>query len=304
VNGNSELIALNATTGAKVWGPIALTGLVNAAYDAGRLFVVAGGFTGQTISALDPATGNSTWSATIPGYGFPEPPVAADGIVYTTNGGTVTAFDGTSGAQLWSHGLGGTDGVVAVTRDGLYDASPCTAVDLEPTAGMTLWSNNSGCSGGGGATPVVADGVLYSPNSSSGSSGTVFDAETGTIKGSYSAGTIPAFSPTTGFFLNASTLQGISRSNNTVLWSFAGDGQLVTAPVAVNNYVFIGSSSGKLYGLDATTGQTVLTQDLGAAIPITSESGGAMYSGLAIGDGLLVVPNGTKVTAFTLSTAP
>jgi outer membrane protein assembly factor BamB len=200
--------------------------------------------------------------------------------------------------------IGGTSGIVAVTPDGLYAASPCTANDLEPTVGVLLWNNNSGCSGGGGSTPVVANGVLYSPNNSSGSSGTVFDAETGAVESSYSASVIPAFSPTTGFFLNSGTLQGIARSNNTVLWSFAGDGQLVTPPVAVNNYVFIGSSSGLLYGLDATTGQTVLTQNLGAAIPAINEFALVIYSSLAAGDGLLVVPNGTRVTAFTLSTSP
>jgi len=304
VGNDSQLIALNASTGAKVWGPIALAGFVNAAYDEGRLFVASGSTTSQIITTLDPATGNAIWSATVPGSWFTEPPVAAAGIVYTTNGGVVTAFDETSGVILWSQDIGGTDGVVAVTPDGLYGASPCTAVDLEPTLGVLLWNNNSGCSGGGGATPVVTNGVLYSPDNSAGSSGTIFDAETGSVKGTYAASVIPAFSPTTGFFLNSGTLQGVTQSNNTVLWSFAGDGLLVTAPVAVNNYVFIGSSSGNLYGLDATTGQAVFTQNLGAAIPATNEYAIVIYSGLAAGDGILVVPNGTQVTAFRLSTAP
>jgi hypothetical protein len=33
LNGNSQLLALNGTTGARVWGPIAFSGYVNAAYD-------------------------------------------------------------------------------------------------------------------------------------------------------------------------------------------------------------------------------------------------------------------------------
>jgi outer membrane protein assembly factor BamB len=304
VNGNSQLLALNGTTGATVWGPIAFPGAVNAAYDGGRVFVAAGNPQSQIISALDAATGNPVWSATVPGGWFPEPPVAADGIVYTTNGGVVTAFDETNGAILWQTGIGGTDGIVAVTVDGLYGASPCTAVDLQPAVGSQIWFNNSGCSGGGGATPVAANGLVYAPNSSAGSSGTVFDAETGAAKGSYSASVIPAFSSSAGFFLSNGTLQGLALPNNQVVWSFAGDGQLATAPIVVNSYVFIGSQSGNLYALDSSSGQQVWNQNLGAAIPATQEYGVVQYTGLAAGDGLLVVPNGTKVTAFVLSTTP
>jgi hypothetical protein len=274
INGNSQLLALNGTTGATVWGPIAFPGAVNAAYDRGQVFVVAGGPLSQVISALDAATGNPLWSTTVPGSWFPEPPVAADGTVYTTDGGVVTAFDETNGVILWQGGVGGTSGIVAVTVDGLYGASPCTAVDLLPATATQVWSNNSGCSGGGGATPVAANGLAYAPDNSAGSSGTVFDVETGATKGNYSAGVIPAFSSNAGFFLYSGTLQGLAVSNNQVLWSFAGDGQ-------------------QLWNMN-----------LGAAIPASDEYGDVQYTGLAAGDGLLVVPNGTKVTAYVLSTNP
>ena len=265
-------MALNATTGATVWGPIAFPGAVNAAYDRGQVFVVSGGPQSQVISALDAATGNPGWSATVPGDWFPEPPVAADGIVYTTNGGFVTAFDETNGDILWQGGVGGTSGIVAVTVDGLYGASPCTAVDLLPVVGSQVWVNNSGCSGGGGATPVVANGLVYAPDNSAGSTGAVFDAEIGATKGSYSASVIPAFSSNAGFFLSNGTLQGLAVSNNQVLWSFAGDGQLATAPITVNGYVFIGSATGNLYALDATNGQQLWNR-IWRAIPATAEYG-------------------------------
>jgi len=38
------------------------------------------------------------------------------------------------------------------------------------------------------------------------------------------------------------------------MWNFTGDGNLTTAPVVVNNTVLIGSSSGKVYGVDAGSG--------------------------------------------------
>jgi outer membrane protein assembly factor BamB len=313
-NTGPQVWALNATDGSTLSGwPISLPGAVgpaNAAYDNGLIFVVwtTGSVGGQQITALDATTGIQQWSMAAPGQSDSSPPVALDGIVYTDNSGYIMAFDEKSGQVLWQGGgAGGTTGTVAVTVDGVYGASPCTAIALQPAVGTTLWYNNSGCEGSGGATPVVANGLLYAPdaNPSSGSSGDIFNAESGTIGSSYSADVIPAFSASTGFFLYQATLQGVQLSNNQMLWSppFTGDGSLVTAPITVNNWVFVGSSGGNLYAVDATTGLQVWTQSL-APIPSSDPSGSDFYTGLAAGDGLLVVPEGKKVTAFTLSTSP
>ncbi|HEY1900101.1 MAG TPA: PQQ-binding-like beta-propeller repeat protein [Steroidobacteraceae bacterium] len=304
--GGSQLFALSATSGATLWGPIALAGQVNVTYDVGRLFVVVyGTATTQVLSALDPTTGNSLWTITLPNIGPTFPPVAANGIVYTTNtSGAVTAFDETSGAQLWTADIAGGYGIVAVTADGVYGSYPCAADDVQPLLGSALWNDYATCAAGGTATPVVADGVVYSPIAPFLSSGMMFDAESGTAEGTYTASVIPAISSTAGFFLSNGTLQGVASSNNQVLWTFTGDGQLSSAPIVVNTYVFVGSASGNLYALDATTGAQVWSENLGAPIPANFEDRGTIYTGLAAGDGLLVVPNGTKVTAFTLSSSP
>ena len=83
------------------------------------------------------------------------------------------------------------------------------------------------------------------------------------------------------------SLSSISPTNVTV----GGTGFMLT----------VGSGSGNLYALDGTTGQLAWQVTLPApvvwqlALPL---------SGLAAGDGLLVVPAGTKVTAYVLSTNP
>jgi outer membrane protein assembly factor BamB len=300
---STQLLALNATTGAVEWGPIALAGHANVTYDGGRLFVISGGTDTQVIQALDPATGNALWSANVPGGWLPNPPVAAGGIVYAVNNSLVAAFDETDGTLLWDTGTDGSSGAVAVSADGVYRSSDCLTADLQPASGVTLWTYNVGCGGGGGVTPVVADGMVYWPETGF-SSGTIFDAETGAIEGTFSASAIPAFTPSTGFFLNNGTLQAQARSNNQVLWSFTGDSQLSSAPIVVNNYVFIGSANGNLYALDATSGAQVWTQSLGGAVPGSSNEFSYIYSGLSAGDGLLIVPNGNKVTAYTLSNSP
>lgn len=307
-SGSSQLVALNQATGATVWGPIVISGSANATYDNGKLFVISAPFAvAATMEALDPATGKLLWSTLLAGqYSFTAAPTAANGLVYTGgagSGGTLYALDEATGSIVWTQQVqNGDNSIPAVTADGVYVTYPCWTYDFRPATGESIWNNNTGCEGGGGATPVVANQKVYSPNGVSGYSGDVFNAETGASAGSYTADSPAAFNTTTGYFLQSGTLRGVTLSNNSVIWSFAGDGQLAGSPIMVNQYVFIGSSSGNLYALDGTTGSQAWQVSLGAAV---GASVGAMpFSGLAAGDGLLVVPAGTKVTAYLLSAHP
>jgi outer membrane protein assembly factor BamB len=204
---------------------------------------------------------------------------------------------------VWSQQVqNGDNSAPAVTADGVYVTYPCWSYDFRPATGESIWNNNTGCEGGGGATPVVANGLLYSPNGVSGYNGGIFNAESGASGGTYVADSPPAFSATMGYYLQGGTLRGITVINNTVMWSFAGDGQLAGSPIVVNQYVFIGSASGNLYALDGSTGQQMWQVSLGSAIDATVYQ--MPMSSLAAGDGLLVVPAGTRVTAYTLSIHP
>jgi outer membrane protein assembly factor BamB len=117
--------------------------------------------------------------------------------------------------------------------------------------------------------------------------------------GPYSSTAEPAFSATAGYFLQSGTLNALTNSNETVLWSFTGDGGLITAPIVVSQAVIIESSSGNVYALDATTGQQLWTVNAGAALQTNSSN-----TVLAAGDGLLIVPAGNQIVAYTLSTNP
>jgi outer membrane protein assembly factor BamB len=308
VNGNSQLSALSGANGAAVWGPIAFAGVTGITYDNGKIFVTSGSYISEGIlTALDAATGSPLWSSTIPGsFATQSPPVASEGLVYTLDDGALTAFNENTGAQVWQQGVSGTNGAPAATVDGIYVAPVCYAIDLQPAIGTILWTNNTGCSGGGGNTPAVGSGVMYAPLSPGYYAGNVYATETGQVLSSFSASAPPAISTTSAFILNNSTLQGIALSNNQILWSFAGDGALTNAPVVVDNYVFIGSTNGNLYALDATSGAQLWTKNLGAPItgPATGGNANQGATGLSAGDGLLIVPAGNKVIAYVLSTNP
>ena len=126
----------------------------------------------------------------------------------------------------------------------------------------------------------------------------MFHAPTGAVLGTFPPGPPPAFSGSTGFFLTGSILKARDAYSGAVRWSFTGDGTLISAPIVVNGYVYIGSSSGKVYALDGNTGANVWTGNLGAAVQSTESPVSRPHTGLGAGDGLMVVPASTRLVAY------
>lgn len=312
ISGGSELIALDQTTGAVAWGPILIGGPCNATYEAGKVFVASAvGFAnGAIMQAFDAGTGKQLWSASLPNqYAFRSLPVAMNGRVYTTEAGggvTTYAFDGSTGSLLWSKLTDAGDfGGPAVTSFGVYVAGPQQAYAFDPVSGALVWKYLQGGTGGGGAIPVVTNNFAFMPDGFGSYSGHVLDPKNGSLKGTFLADCPPAITDTVGYFLQSKTLRGIALDSNTILWSFAGDGSLTTSPIVVNGYVFVGSSTGNLYALDATTGGQLWVKNLGAIIPSgASWTHGIPFSGLGAGNGLLAVPAGNTLTTFRLAPSP
>jgi outer membrane protein assembly factor BamB len=297
---SQQLIALDQITGATVWGPIDIGG-DSIAYEGGKVFVLGtfvGG--GAPLQSYDIESGTLDWTAMV-GAAASQGLTAFNGLIYTSSVdyGTNVALSEGAGNVVWSlTGLDGELGTPAATSSGVYWSYPCSTYDFQPLTGAQVFLTNTGCDGGGGGMPVVANGLVYSPLGSSTSSGAILDASSGTVVGSYTSTGSPAFDTTTGYFLQSGTLNALSN-NNAVLWSFTGDGTLTTSPIVVNQAVIIGSSSGNVYALDAATGQQLWMLNAGGPLQAPNTE-----SGLAAGDGLLIVPAGNQVVAYTLSTNP
>lgn len=308
--GGAKLLALDQATGGMVWGPIALSNDSNAVYDAGRVYVLSTeiGSTG-TLQAFDVSSGALDWSTTLSGQSsFNAAPTAAGGVVYAAGvgmGGTLYAVDESTGTLKWTQTINaGDNGAPAVTVDGVYMTAPCQAYDIRPATGEVIWQKNTGCGGGGGATAVVANQLLYAPMDfgTQSQSGYVFNAETGDSAGLYDVDAPAAFTSTFGYFMKSGTLSGVSVADDKTHWTFTGDGRLQGSPIAVDQYVFIGSGSGNVYAVDSTTGLQAWSVNAGAGID--TNVAWMQLTGLSAGDGLLIVPAGTKVVAFTLSVNP
>ena len=303
----TTLYALNATNGAIIWSSL-LGGYAPwsaACYENGRVFAVNND---GMLRAFDGATGNSIWSVQLPGqYDFSSAPTVFQGVIYVGgagSGGTVYAVSASSGAVLWTATVwNGQQSSPAVTADGVYVSYSCPNVyKLNPTNGAQIWWYAPGCTGGGGKTPALYNGRLYVRDSED----RVFDSQTGTIISNFNAKNTPAFSGNLGFFLNGphwfnsyGTLEAHDVNTNQFLWSFSGDGFLQSAVLVVNNYVYVGSSQGRLYAIDANTGQQVWTVNTGSSIPYVNEISPAQpLTSFAAAEGLLVIPTSTTLIAY------
>jgi outer membrane protein assembly factor BamB len=309
-NYGTELYAFDALSGKPLWGPVALSGTYfwsNVSYEGGKLFVV--NYDGL-LRSYDAVTGTAGWSVQLPGqYAFSSPPTASGGIVYVGgagSGGTLYAVSESNGTVLWTQGVeNGDNSSPAVGPGGVYVSYPDWVYDFDPTTGAPLWHYASGGDGGGGRTPVYAGGTLYVRDWTTEPASNIFNATTGAIVGQFTATTAPAISATSGFFMNSGTLSAVDLASNNTLWTFAGDGSLVAAPIVVDGSVIVGSGSGNLYALDATTGKVTWQVKAPAAIEGPDEQNVSQpLTGLAVADGILAVPASNTLVAYSIFGPP
>ncbi|MFI1092046.1 PQQ-binding-like beta-propeller repeat protein [Streptomyces sp. NPDC020917] len=301
---STTLYALDAATGENAWAPVDLGSTrpwSALAYGGGRLYAQT--YDG-VLTAFDPATGAKIWTVTLPWQSsFTSPPTFAGGVVYTGgagSGGTVYAVDAARGALLWTQSVAnGDDSSPAVTAKGVYVSYACEQTyAFDPRSGSPLWHHRTDCSGGGGRTPVVADGGVWIRDGA-GMAPSVLRTGTGRVRSTYDAGPAPAFDGLQGYFVDGGVLRERYTPTLATRWTFQGDGRISTAPIVVNGYVYVGSRNGLLWALDGATGRSVWSTDVGAPIDGPDEQNVSQpLTGLGAGGGLVVVPATHLLVAY------
>jgi outer membrane protein assembly factor BamB len=299
------LHALDSATGQDVWtADLGGTYYVGAlTYGGGSLFAL--NYNG-VLTAFNPASGAVLWTEQLPGqYEFSAAPTYANCTVYiggAGSGGTLYAVDGATGNITWRQSVMNGDGSSpAVNASGVLVSYACQQdYAFDPTAGTLIWNHSTACEGGGGSTPTLGGGSVWlsgfldpqmalNPADGSPSKAKVPNAWTGT----------PAFDGTHGFFLENGVLTAQDTDHSKPRWTFSGDGNLSSMPIVVNGYVYIASTSGQVWAVDETTGAVAWTGNVGA--PVLGDDSMNVdrpLSGLAAGQGLVVVPASTKLVAF------
>ncbi|MDQ6721869.1 MAG: PQQ-binding-like beta-propeller repeat protein, partial [Candidatus Dormibacteraeota bacterium] len=297
----STLYAVDLRTGTLIFPPLDLgqNAWTHLAYDAGKIFAQN---SNGVIQAVDALTGRIQWLVRLRGQlNFDSPPTAAFGSLYVTgesNGGTLYAVSELDGSVRWSKPIMNSSGSApVVTATTVYVTQGCQQADaFDTSTGSLLWEHAGPCVGGLGHTASLYNGRLYVRDT--GGPGVILDAVTGSVVGSFTATAAPALVGTAGYFLNGTTLEAHDLVAGTSLWTFTGDGTLDTAPLASNGNVFIGSHSGTIYELDSLTGHVVWSDHLASPIPALDESIGMRITGLALGQGTLIVPSMDEVVAY------
>jgi len=306
----SILYVLDQNTGGILW----LAGISSRfpwsalCYENGRIFTLS---SEGVLRAYDAATGNLIWSILFPGGHFSAPPTVYQGVIYASGnddqGSGLYAVSAATGNVLWRLGLDGSGSSPALTSEGLYVSFSCLNIyKLNPLTGSQIWRYRTGCTGGGGAAPVLYNGSLYVNDFTD----TIFDSQTGTVTGNFNSRGLPVFSGNLGFFLNAQApfygpVEARDVATNNVVWSFAGDGSLQSPLLVVNDYVYVGSAQGKLSALNATTGEEVWSNTAGASIPYQDDLDQSHpTTGFAAAEGLLLVPTSTALVAYERDHTP
>jgi outer membrane protein assembly factor BamB len=304
--GQNTLYALDATTGAVDWTvPIATyLGIPSLTYDGGQVFLQS--YEG-VLTAYDAVTGHNNWTTTLTGTSswFSGPPTAYDGVLYVSGAGgfgQLFAVSEATGGLGWSFALdnGGGGSSPTVDDSGVYVNYGCGFPGRVGLDGTKPWGT-LGCDNGAGATTVLNDGHLYLRSDGTLPQGLIVSTTTRASTGTFSGIGMPSFDATSMYIALSETggclLEALDKSGSAARWTFAGDGSLDAAPVTTNGIVFTGSRAGNLYGIDSSTGKQVWT----AVAPgsVFTNDGSTMYSGLAAADGLLAVPAGGFLTAYT-----
>ncbi|MGW1025192.1 serine/threonine-protein kinase [Streptomyces sp. NPDC002577] len=251
-NGTSE-----SDDAAPAWPPVLAGGLLHVAFDDGK-----------KLAALEPSTGRTRWTLDIARYSGRIAHVG-DQVLLTAPDSKVTAVDGATGHELWSHPIagqtqpifssygGGTAYAVSLTPDG----KGTVVSGVNPRTGDVRWRQRFN----GSLTPLgEGKGVVWllSYNTY-----TAADAVVRYEVASHTVRRVPLVFPLQGAqaTVHGDTVYVLADGGSLVAMNTKGDraGQLwrletsvsrTSPPVAVDRRLYFTAADGRLYAVDTARG--------------------------------------------------
>ena len=302
----SQLFALSLATGVTAWSQSinATYGTSFAAYDNGLVFDV--NYNGL-LHAYSAESGAVLWSTQLNAQNsFSSPPIATNGVVYVggnSSGGYVFAVNEQTGKVNWTSFLDNGAGAPAYGSGSIYQDTSCVYTSFNYAKGKQLWQSGRPCLGGGYLIPVYYNNRVFDQAASTVGGSVALTANLGQLLWSFASTAPPAIWPGNQsdplqISSNGSAVIALDATIGQPVWTFTADGALTEPPITINNVIVIGSMSGTLFILNAATGAKLWSTSLGQQI---GSLGSAYPEWLGAGEGTLVVPAETTLSAFVQS---
>lgn len=300
----SHFYALDPKNGETLWTSDVPHFVNGIGYGGGRVLVAGSTSTGGSsgVEAFDPATGSRAWVRTDwPGQTSSVPRVerfvvAGDRAFATVSGSghTLYALEVASGAVLWQQSLLAGDGT-AVDADRVYVNESRRLSAFGRSDGAVAWQTETPTDSDFSGDPVVTGGRLLVAGHPG--AGAVYDAGTGEVL-RYPAPLTryPAAdsdraytsSPDLAHWEGAIT-EAVPLAPGAKGWEFGSFTGTQTHPVVVGDVVYVAGSPRGLYALDKADGSIEWCS------PALT---GGTWLPLAVGEGLLLVPQTHTLLAF------
>jgi outer membrane protein assembly factor BamB len=293
-----------------------------------------------TIEAFDARTGARLWVAH-PNFLEPTPPVASGGVLYGDSanaGGQRVAVRESDGHIFW---LTNDD---STTPSGTYTGGPVTLAGQRLVGydtcgggladdigtGQISWADLGNCIGGpGGMLGTYAGGAVWFGDPDTGvtaggaetAGNRALNPSTGQTVARFPGGSSPVFVDGVAvqrreLSIGAPLIQGppiggdlvgFEPSSGQTLWRFTGTSgahDVATLPLAADGYVFAASVNGTLWALDPRTGQVAWSGQAPSGSGDVTPLDGAQQTGLAAGDGYILLVTSNAMVAFKGSGPP
>jgi outer membrane protein assembly factor BamB len=303
INGGNgaELFALDQASGKQLWHAFIDTMYQWAAltYGDGRLYCLGNG---GGLTAYAPDTGKILWSKQMPGQRFfTAPPTFLDGNLYvggSGNSGTLYAVRAANGKVLWTQSVANGDASAPAVSGGyVYVGYAGNQVSsFRAATGAMRWHYSMGLSGGGGKSTVLSPNSLYTRDFFG---NLVLNLKTGLKVRTHLSTVAPAVYSGTLVSVTNKLLHAANEADGAEIWTFTLNKSIVTAPLVVNGYVIVGSGGGSLFAVRRLDGGILWRGDVGFPILGPDEQNVSQpITGLAAGDGLILVPAGKNLIAY------
>lgn len=282
------LVALDVRSGQEVWRRYSTSSSVDVGGSPGRLFMADVGTVG-----LDAASGRELWRSREEGVRH-----VVEGERLLMDGHfEVVALSAADGGTLWRTETVYSDGPVTVGAGIVARPGGCAVADgVELLTGSPAWHHFEGCSGHARDGAAFDGTVLWMGSRIHSDRGRAFDMRTGAVVARFS-GSTPALAAPLGYRLQSGQLVAFDLRSLEVRWTLPLGSDRASAPLVVDDVVFIAAGS-DVVAADRATGTVRWSAPLGHPVVCCEEPR------LAAGAGHLVIPTEGGLEVFRAPEAP